>query len=155
MFRYFRNSLAAICLIAAAAAVVLMPAPAAAQILYGSLTGTVTDQQKAAMPGVTVTATNTGTDRGDEAVTDDSGNYTIRNLVPGIYDVTAVLQGFRELRQRGMNITAGNIVRVDLALQLGQLVRDGQRRRREHAAPDGEGRPQHRALGQGGRRTCR
>ena len=120
MFRYFRNSLAAICLIAAAA-VVLVPAPAAAQILYGSLTGTVTDQQKAAMPGVTVTAINTGTTVATEAVTDDAGNYTIRNLVPGIYDVTAVLQGFRELRQRGMNITAGNIIRADLALQLGQL----------------------------------
>ena len=121
MFRYFRNSLAVICLIAAAAAVLLMPAPASAQILYGSLTGTVTDQQKAAMPGVTVTAINTGTTVATEAVTDDAGNYTIRNLVPGIYDVTAVLQGFRELRQRGMNITAGNIVRADLVLQLGQL----------------------------------
>ena len=121
MFRYFRKSMVAICLIAAAAAVMLMPAPAAAQILYGSLTGTVTDQQKAAMPGVTVTATNTGTSVAAEAVTDATGNYTIRNLVPGIYDVTAVLQGFRELRQRGMNVTAGNIVRADLALQLGQL----------------------------------
>ena len=121
MFRYFRNSLAVICLIAAAAAVLLMPAPASAQILYGSLTGTVTDQQKAAMPGVTVTAINTGTTLATEAVTDEAGNYTIRNLVPGIYDITAVLQGFRELRQRGMNITAGNIVRADIALQLGQL----------------------------------
>jgi hypothetical protein len=121
MFRYFRKSLVAICLIAAAAAVMLMPAPAAAQILYGSLTGTVTDQQKAAMPGVTVTAINTGTTQSTEAVTDETGNYTIRNLPPGIYDITAVLQGFRELRQRGMNITAGNIVRADLILQLGQL----------------------------------
>jgi hypothetical protein len=110
-----------ICLIAAAAAVLLMPAPASAQILYGSLTGAVTDQQKAAMPGVTVTAINTGTTVATEAVTDDAGNYTIRNLVPGIYDITAVLQGFRELRQRGLNITAGNIIRADIVLQLGQL----------------------------------
>jgi len=121
MFRHFRTSMVAICLIATAAAVMLMPQPAAAQILYGSLTGTVTDQQKAAMPGVTVTATNTGTGVAAEAVTDATGNYTIRNLVPGIYDITAVLQGFRELRQRGLNVTANNIVRADLALQLGQL----------------------------------
>ena len=121
MSRYLRNSMAAICLIAAAAAVMLMPAPAAAQTLYGSLTGAVVDQQKAAMPGVTVTAINTGTGLSTEAVTDATGNYTIRNLAPGIYDVTAVLQGFRELRQRGLNITAGNIVRADLTLQLGQL----------------------------------
>jgi hypothetical protein len=122
MFRYFRNSMAAICLIAAAAAVMLMPAPAAAQALYGSLTGTVTDQQKAAMPGVTVTAINTGTTVATETVTDATGNYTLRNLPPGIYDVTAVLQGFRELRQRGINVTAGNIVRTDIVLQLGQLT---------------------------------
>ena len=32
-----------------------------------------------------------------------------------------MLEGFRELRQRGLNITAGNIVRADLVLQLGQL----------------------------------
>src|SRR5512137_715955 len=121
MFRYCRMSMVAICLIAAAAAVMLTPQPAAAQILYGSLTGNVTDQQKAAMPGVTVTAINTGTSVATEAVTDAAGNYTIRNLPPGIYDVTAVLQGFRELRQRGLNITAGNIVRADIALQLGQL----------------------------------
>ncbi|MGE5200242.1 MAG: carboxypeptidase-like regulatory domain-containing protein, partial [Rhodospirillaceae bacterium] len=121
MFRYFRKSMVAVCLIAAAAAVMLMPAPATAQILYGSLTGTVTDQQKAAMPGVTVTAINTGTNVSTEAVTDGNGNYTIRNLLPGIYDVTAVLQGFREIRQRGLNIPANNIVRADLVLQLGQL----------------------------------
>ena len=121
MLRYFRKSLVAICLIAAAGAVLLMPAPAAAQILYGSLTGTVTDQQKAAMPGVTVTAINTGTNQTTEAVTDATGSYTIRNLPPGIYDVKAALEGFREIHQRGMNITAGNIIRADLALQLGQL----------------------------------
>jgi len=122
MFRNFRVSMVAICLIAAAAAVLLMPQPAAAQILYGSLTGTVTDQQKAAMPGVTVTAINTGTNLTTEAVSDATGNYTIRNLAPGIYDLTAVLQGFRELRHRGLNVTANNIIRADLVLQLGQLA---------------------------------
>jgi hypothetical protein len=121
MLRYFRKSLVAICLIAAAAALLAHPAPAAAQILYGSLTGTVTDQQKAAMPGVTVTAINTGTTVTTETVTDETGSYTLRNLPPGIYDITAVLQGFRELRQRGINVTAGNIIRADLVMQLGQL----------------------------------
>ena len=82
MFRYARKSLVAVCLIAAAAALVLIPQPAAAQALYGSLTGTVTDQQKAAMPGVTVTATNTGTTQSVETVTDEAGNYTFRNMRP-------------------------------------------------------------------------
>ena len=62
-FVIFESRWSRVCLIAAAAALVLIPQPAAAQTLYGSLTGTVTDQQKAAMPGVTVTAINTGTDQ--------------------------------------------------------------------------------------------
>jgi hypothetical protein len=122
MFRNFRMSMVAFCLIAAAAAVLLMPQPAAAQILYGSITGTVTDQQKAAMPGVAVTATNTGTALKIDAVTDAAGNYTFRNLVPGTYDITASLQGFREIRKTGWAVAAGTVIRVDLALELGQLA---------------------------------
>ena len=122
MFRYFRNSMVAVCLIAAAAALMLMPQPAAAQALYGSITGTVTDQQKAAMPGVTVTATNVGTGLKVETVSDEAGNYTFRNMLPGTYDVSATLEGFKELRRTGYPITAGSVVRVDLAMQLGQLA---------------------------------
>ena len=111
MFRYCRMSMVAICLIAAAAAVMLTPQPAAAQILYGSLTGNVTDQQKAAMPGVTVTAINTGTNVATEAVTDASGSYTIRNLPPGIYslrvDATTVPAGY--------TATTGGVVSVTVA----------------------------------------
>ncbi|HOQ59781.1 MAG TPA: carboxypeptidase-like regulatory domain-containing protein, partial [Vicinamibacterales bacterium] len=89
MVRLFAKSAAAMLLIAAAAALVLAPVPAAAQALYGSITGTVSDPQKAAMPGVTVTATNTGTNIATETVTDAEGNYTFRNLPPGTYDVKA------------------------------------------------------------------
>ena len=42
-------------------AALIAPPPASAQALYGSITGTVTDPQGAAIPGATVTATNTGT----------------------------------------------------------------------------------------------
>jgi hypothetical protein len=45
----------------AIAVALLFPSAAAAQTLYGSITGTVSDTQGAAMPGVTVTAINTGT----------------------------------------------------------------------------------------------
>ena len=122
MFRYFRKSMVAVCLIAAAAALVLMPQPAAAQALYGSITGAVTDQQKAAMPGVTVTATNVGTGLKVETVSDEAGNYTFRNMAPGTYDVSATLEGFKELRRTGYPITAGSVVRVDLSMVLGQLA---------------------------------
>ncbi len=100
----------------------LVPATATAQALYGSIVGTVADPQGAFLPGVTVTATNVGTALKVEAVTDERGTYTFRNLVPGTYDVAAALEGFKGLKKSGYNVTAGNPIRVDLTLELGTLA---------------------------------
>jgi hypothetical protein len=112
-------------LVAAALAIVavlLAPPPASAQVLYGSVVGTVTDQQGGAIPGATVTATNTGTGLKVETVTDKVGGYAFRNLLPGTYDLGATLQGFRELRQTGLRVAPGNPVRVELKLEVGALA---------------------------------
>ena len=82
-------------------AVALLPSPQAAQTLYGSITGTVTDAQGAAVPGATVTATNVGTQHTVSVPTDSDGNYTFRNLLPGTYDLTRRSTGFRELQADG------------------------------------------------------
>ncbi len=96
-----------------------VPSVARAQALYGSIVGQVTDQQKAALPGVAVTATNTGTGLKLETVTDASGEFVFRNLLPGTYDITASLTGFKELKQTGLPVSAGNPKRVDMMLSLG------------------------------------
>jgi hypothetical protein len=95
---------------------------AGAQVLYGSITGNVTDPQGGVMPGVTLTATNTGTGLKVETVTDENGAYTFRNLLPGTYEVTASLTGFREHRESGVAVTAGNPVRVNVTLAVGALT---------------------------------
>lgn len=104
------------------AAAVLMPRLTGAQTLYGSIVGMVTDQQRAALPGVAVTAVNAGTALKLEAVTDARGNYTFRNLLPGTYNLAATLEGFKELKQSGLVVTAGVPIRVDLRLELGALA---------------------------------
>ena len=103
-------------------AALVAPPPVSAQALYGSITGTVADPQGAPIPGATVTATNTGTGLQVSAVSDASGNYTFRNLLPGTYDLGASLQGFRELKQTGLRVSAGNPVRVELKLEVGALA---------------------------------
>jgi Carboxypeptidase regulatory-like domain/TonB dependent receptor len=96
--------------------------PAGAQTLYGSITGTVTDAQGAAVPGATVTATNVGTQHTVSVPTDSDGNYTMHNMLPGTYDLIAALTGFRELKQTGLRVTANTRIRVDIKLEVGALA---------------------------------
>src|SRR5260370_41925695 len=84
--------------------------PAAAQVLYGSLTGNVHDAAGAVVPGASVKLVNMGTAQEFTEQTNDAGSYTFSSLSPGTYDLTIGAKGFRALTQRGVAIT-GNVVR--------------------------------------------
>src|SRR3979409_1849290 len=64
-----------------------------AQVL-GTFNGGVVDQQGAALPGVTVTATNANTGVARTTVTNGEGLYSLPGLEPGVYAITAQLAGF-------------------------------------------------------------
>jgi hypothetical protein len=113
---------AALVAIAALVVAVFAPPPAAAQALYGSIVGAVSDQTGAAVPRAVVVASNTGTGLKLEATADEEGNYAFRNLLPGSYDLQVSMQGFRELRQTGIRVSAGNPVRFDLKLEVGAMA---------------------------------
>jgi hypothetical protein len=110
--------IAAMALIAAS----ISAPPALAQALYGAIVGTIADQSGAPVPGATVTATNQGTGLKVDTRTDGDGNYTFRNLQPGVYDLTTSLQGFRELKKTGVRVSAGNPIRQDLKLEVGTVA---------------------------------
>jgi outer membrane receptor protein involved in Fe transport len=93
-----------------------------AQALYGTLTGTVTDAQGAAVPGVVVTARHEQTGLEVTVTTDPTGTYTIRNIAGGTYTLRASLQGFREFVQTGIPVVVGNIVRINGRLEIGALT---------------------------------
>jgi len=105
-----------------AIAAMLAPHAASAQALYGSIVGVVMDQSGLAVPGATVTATNPGTGSTLETVSDEAGSYTFQNLLPGVYDLAVSLEGFRESRQTGIAVSAGNPVRRDIKLEVGALT---------------------------------
>src|SRR5262245_32697351 len=71
------------------------------------INGTVRDQSGAALPGVTITVTQTDTDLTRTAVTDDTGSYVLPNLPVGPYRVEASLQGFRTFAQTGIVLQVG------------------------------------------------
>src|SRR5688500_1829448 len=79
-------------------------APAFAQIDRATLSGTVKDAQGGVVPGVTVTVTSTATQQQRSTVSDGSGFYTFPNLMPGRYDVSAELQGFKKATRAGVQL---------------------------------------------------
>jgi outer membrane receptor protein involved in Fe transport len=105
-----------------AATMWLLPTPAAAQALYGGLTGTINDGSGAAVPGATVTLRNEDTGLEMTAVTDNTGTYTIRNIAGGTYTLKASLQGFKEFVQTGIPIIVGGIARINGRLEIGALT---------------------------------
>src|SRR5713226_6155394 len=92
-----------------------------AQVLYGSVTGTVSDQSGAGVPKAHVTATNRATSVVREADADENGHYTITDLAPGNYDLKVTASGFKPLTQTNLMVAADTVANVDVNLQVGAM----------------------------------
>src|SRR2546422_10584196 len=95
---------------------------ASAQILYGSIAGSVTDASGAAVPKASVTVTNASTGLSRQIATDEAGYYSIANLPQGSYDLSVSAAGFRPLIQKGVNVLINTVTRADLGLEVGTLT---------------------------------
>jgi trimeric autotransporter adhesin len=92
-----------------------------AQIRSATLTGTVTDAQKAIVPGATVVITNEGTNASQQLVTNEAGLFTAPLLPAGTYTVTVTLSGFTPFKRSGIALNATETVRVPVELSLGTI----------------------------------
>src|SRR5262245_39675880 len=88
-----------------------------AQTGAASITGLLTDQRRAAAPGVTVTAINQATNVAYPAVSNSAGNYTITAVPVGTYIVKAELTGFKTATTKPFQLEAKQIARLDLKLE--------------------------------------
>lgn len=92
-----------------------------AQSERGSIKGTVTDPSGAAVSGAEVTVVNVATNQTAKITASAAGEYAVPNLLPGVYRVEATAAGFKRLVQQNVVVAASSSVRLDLALQLGQV----------------------------------
>ena len=99
-----------------------LSSPAAGQAIYGTVTGQVTDDSGASIPGASVSLVNEGTGLKLDGVTDANGDYAVRNVTAGPYTLRASLQGFKEYVQTGLPVTPGAVVRVNAKLEVGALT---------------------------------
>ena len=92
-----------------------------AQVLFGSVSGTITDQSGAGVPKAHVTLINKATSVQKEGDTDESGHYTITDVPPGNYDLKITASGFKPLTQTNLTVTANTVTNGDAKLQVGAI----------------------------------
>ena len=73
-----------------------------------ALTGTVTDESGAAVPGASVEISSPSLIGGSRAATtEEDGRFRFPEVAPGVYTVSVVLDGFQSVRLEGVTLVAG------------------------------------------------
>lgn len=91
----------------------------AAQGLFGTISGVVTDPSGGVVPGATVKVTNVNTNVVTTLITNNVGEYNATSLNPGIYDVRAEAKGFKTAAMNAITLEVGANPKVDIVLQVG------------------------------------
>ncbi len=103
-------------------AISFIPHAAGAQVLYGSIVGTVTDSTGATLPGATVSIEQQETKLARELVSDANGAYHFTAVPTGTYTVLVKMSGFRTYSRSNVPVTLNSTARVDTKLEIGQLA---------------------------------
>ena len=98
-----------------------LPAIVAAQSTFGTILGVVTDNSGAVVPNAKIVITNQGENVAREIESDAQGNYEAANLKAGLYSISAEAAGFRAFRQGNLNLDARQTLRVNVAMEIGQV----------------------------------
>jgi hypothetical protein len=110
-----RVSITAVCL------ALSLPSIGLTQSNRGAITGLISDPTGASVVGAKVKALNVDTKVPYTTETNQVGNYTLRELPAGFYDVAIQASGFRTSQQKSVQINIGQTATLSVALQLGSI----------------------------------
>jgi hypothetical protein len=102
--------------LAAAGVLLLLGPPAFPQATNGEVTGRVLDAAGAVLPGASVVARNEGTGLTRQTVTNAAGQYTLTQLPPGTYSLSAEMTGFKKAVRKSVEVNVGS--RLDMSFDL-------------------------------------
>jgi hypothetical protein len=99
--------------------VLFLSAPVYAQIVGATISGTVVDTSHAVIAGASISLKNVATGIVTNAVTNGGGFYTVPNLQANEYELTASGSGFSTELRRGIILTVGQELVLNVTLQVG------------------------------------
>ena len=97
----------------------ILVSPVRAQVLYGSIVGTVEDPSGAVVQGAVVSIVSKVTGQTRQAVTSEAGLYSISNVLAGTYELKVTKAGFRPFVETDVVATINSVTRVDVKLDVG------------------------------------
>ncbi len=106
----------------ASAVLLLFAALAAAQQGTSELRGRAVDQQGAALPGVPIVVTNQDNGQFRETTSGADGAFLLSAMVPGTYEVSAELAGFKKYQARGVRLEVGRSTLFEIKLEVGAIA---------------------------------
>ncbi len=98
-----------------------LPAVVFGQGERATITGTVTDASKAAIPDAIVVLRNVATNVTTRTTTNTAGLYFITSIPPGTYELTVEKNGFRSARVQNIPLTTGLAATQDVVLEVGTV----------------------------------
>jgi hypothetical protein len=97
--------------------------PATAQnVATGNISGQVTDQQGASVPGAKVNLTETATNSTIATTTNEAGRYAFPTVPPGTYDLSVTKEGFAQSKLSAQKVDVGMALTMNVSLQVGQAT---------------------------------
>ncbi len=108
-------------MIAAVLLSLMLPGVASATEQTGKIRGTVTDNNGELLAGVVVKASSPSMQGERDITTGEKGDYWMPGLPPGEYEVTFVAEGFQTNVQRGVRISIGSSLTLNVTLHSAEI----------------------------------
>ena len=99
-----------------------IPGAVAAQSTLATVFGTVADEQRGVLPGVTVTLRHLDTGELRTATTDARGSFRVIGLAPGRYELRAALPPFADVVQSDTVLALNDEIALALTMRIGALI---------------------------------
>jgi hypothetical protein len=96
-----------------------MPQRSIAQVLYGTIVGSVADSTGAVIPDAEVIATQLETNDSRKVISNGSGGYTLSTVPAGTYRITVSKAGFTNYTADQVEVRLNSVVRIDASLHTG------------------------------------
>ena len=88
----------------------------------GTVSGQVTDEQKAAVPGAAVKLTEVSTNAAFKTTSNIDGRYVFSSVTPGTYNISFVKQGFSTYEVNGQAVEISAVLTINAVLKVGSTA---------------------------------